>query len=302
MSVIELEPGFKFHELLAANLEPLKRRVLSKDRDVCILVTGKEGFGKSMIAQQIAYYFDRSFDLSRLTFGLSEFKQACLNAKPGQAVQGDELLDIFAGRAATSKQNREMMQLLAKIRQRRLFMILVCPSVFEIDRYAVLHRADLLIHCFSGQGDRVGFFNYYGRDKLKDLYIQGKRFMDYKVVTPDFQGTFTQHYVVDENEYRKKKDKDLMSPEVKQSETKYEAMLRDRTTLVLHLLKSKNGMSNLQIANEIGATETWVSQCLRRTVVPNRVPNQDHHEVFDTSLTATAVEQPGEYSIESKPL
>lgn len=301
MSVIEIEPGFKFHELLAANLEPLKDRVLTKDRDVLILVTGKEGFGKSMIAQQISYYFDRTFNLDRLTFGLKEFKQACLNAKPGQAVQGDELLDIFAGRAATSKQNREMMQLLAKIRQRRLFMVLVCPSVFEIDRYAVLHRADLLIHCFSGKGDRIGFFNYYGRDKLKDLYIQGKKFMDYKVVTPDFQGTFTSHYVVDEAAYRLKKDKDLTSPQGKDAVSKRQEWLEERLTQgVLALKKAK--VSHRRIAAIFGVDHTWVMRRLEGTITSTSLDFDGGGNDINTFGTATAVEEPEGGKAETKPL
>jgi len=204
---------------LAQNLTKLKES-LKKDRDVVIIVDGGEREGKSVLAQQIAYFFDPTFNLDRMTIGLKNFEDSLMNAKPGQAVVGDEMMRLMHGKSAMSKINRRLVQLLAEVGQQNLVIILVLPTFFELDKYASIWRSTSLVHVYSGDGLQRGNFSFFSKEKKKLLYLMGKKFYDYRKVKPDFFGGFSNTYVIDEEEYRKKKRKALGEREDNQVKTR----------------------------------------------------------------------------------
>jgi len=101
--------------------------------------------------------------------------------------------------------NKTLVSMLAEIRQKNLFVFIVMPTFFDLDKYAAIWRSRGLIHVYTDKGYGRGYFAYYNKDKKKTLYILGKKFYDYKKPTPSFRGRFTNYYVVDEAEYRNRK-------------------------------------------------------------------------------------------------
>lgn len=189
---------------LKANLE-MAKDVIKNDWDMIFLYDGVEGGGKSVKAMQDAFYCDSSFCLDRVAFTPNEFRKAVMGASQYQAVVYDEAFTGLSSREAMGSINRVLVKMLAEIRQRNLFVFIVMPTFFDLDKYAALWRSRALIHVYTAENFERGYFAFYNIDAKKDLYIHGKKFYSYKFPTPNFIGRFYDYYVVDEVEYRKRK-------------------------------------------------------------------------------------------------
>jgi DNA-binding transcriptional regulator YiaG len=78
--------------------------------------------------------------------------------------------------------------------------------------YAITRSVFFVDVRFEGKFER-GHFRFFSFKKKKDLYIYGKKTQDYDCVRPDFIGRFTKGYVVNEDEYRRCKHKDMVDSE-----------------------------------------------------------------------------------------
>lgn len=200
--------------ILHDNLETAKS-VIKKDWDMIFIVDGYEGTGKSVMAAQCAYFCDPSLNLDRVVFTPKEFRAAVIQSKPYQAVVYDEAYTGLSSRATMTIINRALVSMLAEIRQKNLFVYVVMPTFFDLDKYVALWRSRALIHVYTGDNFERGYFAFYNSDRKKDLYIKGKKFYSYSPAKPNFVGRFTNSYVVDEQDYRKKKKKSLIDREKK---------------------------------------------------------------------------------------
>lgn len=209
MAVINFDDGIKYHldDTLKSNLDKAKSAI-KKDWDMVFVVDGVEGSGKSVIAQQMARYCDPSLDISRITFSNAELKEVILKAEPYQAVIYDEAYGGASSRGTMSTLNKMLIKFMTEIRQKNLFVFVVLPTFFDLDRYIALWRSRALIHVYSKDFER-GTFCFFSRKKKKDLYILGKKFYSYAKPRANFIGRFVSGYAVDEAAYRKKKYKML---------------------------------------------------------------------------------------------
>lgn len=87
---------------LRSNLEHIRNNS-KKDYDCFLVLSGREGYGKSTLAAQIATYLDPTYNLSRCTFTAEQFENAVLNAGKYQAVVFDETMGYLGSRGAMSK-------------------------------------------------------------------------------------------------------------------------------------------------------------------------------------------------------
>ena len=202
---------------LNTNLERAKT-VIKKDWDMVFVVDGPEGSGKSVLSMQMAKFCDPSFTIDRVVFTPSGLRKAIIEAEKYQAVVYDEAYTGLSSRATMSLINRTLISMLAEIRQRNLFVFVVMPCYFDLDKYVALWRSRALIHVYIGKKFQRGFFSFYNVDKKKALYMLGKKYYCYSKVTPNFIGRFTNAYVLDEKEYRKKKKESLIDREKKREE------------------------------------------------------------------------------------
>lgn len=188
---------------LRQNLDIIKQ-IIYDDWDSLLLFDGPEGAGKSVMAMQVAYYLDPTFDLDRIVFTPEDFEKLVMRLKPGQVAFWDEALSGLDSKSTYDWMNRKIIKILQECRQRNLFMIMVMPTFFEMQKYAAIWRSRALIHVYHDKFQR-GRFLFYSSTKKKNLYILGKKFYDYNSVKSDFYGRFTKHYVIDEKAYREKK-------------------------------------------------------------------------------------------------
>jgi hypothetical protein len=218
MKVFENTPNeFYMDGYLNKNLNSAKD-VIRRDWDMIFVVDGSEGSGKSVLTQQMAYFVDPSLTTENIVFTPTELRKRIIEAKPYQAIVYDEAYTGLSSRATMSLINRTLISMLAEIRQRNLFIFVVMPCFFDLDKYVALWRSRALIHVYTGENFQRGFFSFYNVDRKKDLYIKGKKFYSYSQPKPNFIGRFTNHYTVDEKQYKKKKKESLIDREKKKEE------------------------------------------------------------------------------------
>jgi hypothetical protein len=206
------ETNFYIDGYLKDNLDIAKKSI-KNDWDMCFLIDGTERGGKSVLAMQLASYCDPNFNIDKVCLSRDEFKKSILKADKYSSVVYDEAFTGLSSRNTMSRINKSIVEMLAEIGQKNLFVFIVCPTFFDLDRYPALWRSRALIHIYTGESFSRGYFRFYGEETKKKLYVFGKKTYDYHCVPPDFYGRFTNHYVIDEAAYRAKKAKSLSDKE-----------------------------------------------------------------------------------------
>jgi hypothetical protein len=174
--------------------------------------------GKSVKAAQDAYYLDPTITLDRVTFNCDDFKKTVLNASKGQAIILDEAYGSLSSRGAMSNVNRTIVKMLTTIRRKNLFIFVVLPTFFELDKYVAIWRSRALMHVIAPNFQR-GQFEFYDKDKKKLMYILGRDRYNYAVQPPNFRATFTSWFPFDWDAYDEKKEKTANMEEEAQSPT-----------------------------------------------------------------------------------
>lgn len=164
-----------YHQLLRA-----KERVRKGKGDRVVIIDGREGSGKSTLAMQLAYAVDETFNINRICFRWDEFNDKARRLKKGKAIIFDEAHDGLSSKSVMSKQNKLLVQLLMEIRQRNLFIFIVLPSIFLLEKYAAIFRSQCLFHTYIGTSNSdKRYYKIYNYKNKKVLYLLGKAFMDY---------------------------------------------------------------------------------------------------------------------------
>lgn len=185
---------------LKSNLDALKKNV-RKDYDAFALLVGREGFGKSTLAFQIAMYCDPTFNLDRVVFTAEQFLEAVEKAEKYQAIVFDETMGYLSTRGSMSKFNKVLIKIMSEMRSKNLFVFLCIPNFFMMDWYVAQHRTTGLIYIY-----KRSFFGSYDYPTKKKLYLQGKKYHSYSV-PPNFRGKFVKYFPFDKKDYEAKKQK-----------------------------------------------------------------------------------------------
>ncbi len=254
------EKTIKFYldERLQNRLDRIKKDLKQNDKDCFIAVDGNEGSGKSTLALQIGKYVDPTLNLSRVVFTAEGFREAILKAKKGQCVIFDEAFTGLSSRASLSGVNRTLVSLMMQIRQKNLFVIMVLPTFFLLDKYVALFRSRALVHVYECSGKR-GYFKVYNQRKKKLLYLLGKATYSYsgakwKIVT-SFKGRFYGVFALGDKDkdekYRTKKLKALEQTE-KNPMSAGQVKYREQRDIMLYILRKTTKMTYEQLSNLMG--------------------------------------------------
>ena len=146
------------------------KKIVKKDWDMVFVVDGKEGAGKSVFAQQVAYYLDPTLNLTRVVFSPFEFQDAVYKAKKFQAIVYDEAYGGLSSKGTMSKVNKMLVKMFTEIRSRNLFIFIVLPSIFLLDKTPAIWRSRVLFRVYDRKFQR-GFFEFYNSDRKKELYL-----------------------------------------------------------------------------------------------------------------------------------
>jgi len=186
-------------------LERYKGYLQTKDRDLIIAVDGRERSGKSVLAQQVAKIMDPTFTHDRMCQTTDEFIQKAEPLKKGQAICFDEAYTGLSSRASRSTENRKLVDFFVKCGQKNLVIIIVLPTIRDLDAYPRDHRVTALLHVYEKDGKR-GRWVFFDRHNLNLLLDYQKRFKyRYDFPRTSVYGRFSEQYVINEQTYRRKK-------------------------------------------------------------------------------------------------
>ena len=192
-------------------LDGFKWAITKKNQSAVMIVDGRSGMGKTTLSLQCAKYMSPDFSLKDVYFSPEKFLEGLANTEKGtrKTLVFDEAM-LLSSRAALSAMNRMIVIAMSMIRSKNLFIIFKVNSIFDLDRNLALSRADLLLHCYgeslTDKGKFLAFFKGAdGIDRIKELYIHGKKFYSYGYPKSNFNTTFSSEFVVDEDEYERLK-------------------------------------------------------------------------------------------------
>jgi len=209
-----------------------------KDKDWVLLIDGYEGAGKSTLGMQIGAYFDPTLNLNNVCFTAEEFKNSVVNAKKGQCVIYDEAVTGLSSADSIRKVGRILRSMMMQMRQKNLLVIIILPTIFDLNKYAVLSRTRGFLHVYELKGRR-GYFALFNKKDTRMTYLLGKKTYTYKIRSP-FTGRFYGKYPLDEDVYRKKKEEALFKVDYEEEDKKITALKNIRDNLIYKLYE-KNG-------------------------------------------------------------
>jgi len=198
---------YKLPSKLREILDGFKWAIHNKKQSAVIITDGRSGMGKTTISFQSGKYMTPDFDLSNVHFTPESFTEALTHTKKGDTIIFDEAM-LLSSRAALSQINRMIVIAMSMIRSKNLCIIFNVNSIFDLDRNLALSRADLLLHCYgdslTDKGKFLAFFKGSdGIDRIKQLYIHGKKYYSYGFPKSNFHSNFPSHFVLDEDEYER---------------------------------------------------------------------------------------------------
>lgn len=273
------EDGFYIDGILRTNLELIKKQ-LRKDWDYVFVVDGIEGGGKSVFAQQAAFYVsDGKFNVENICFTPKEFKEAVLASPKYGCVIFDEAFRGLSSRAAMTETNRVLISLLQEIRQKNLCVFIVLPSVYDLDKYVALHRARGVFHVHTDVNKHRGFFKFYNKNKLTYMIANIQK-MRYKYpASPSFKGRFADYYPLGKENYKDKKLASL-GDYVYENQRKATASMHEKQAMsavqkfvaLQNLVKEITGMNYVDMEKKVGLNPS-TGKYWRQIVAERGLPN-----------------------------
>ena len=252
-------------------LDAVKKNNTKRDEDYVVLIDGYEGTGKSTLAQHIGRYLDNSLNLTKVCMTADDFKHQIINAKRFDCIIYDEAVMGLSSSDSITRIGRLLKSMMMQMRQKNLYVIIIIPTFFELNKYAVLSRAKGLFRTYKNKG-RKGFFVAYNQEDMKKRYLKGKRTHTY-CIRSYFTGRFVGKYVVDDALYRKKKEDALFAvdDEGKEKEGRLEAKYKKYFLDLVKVMKKK-GVTQVEISKELGEEGTKLASNTLSMMVTRRKP------------------------------
>jgi len=212
---------------LAHNLLCLYEAAKQTNGDVVIIIDGEEGSGKSTLGRQIAKFLDPNFTEKSMEFnpedaikahfrGLpdnwasfyKEYKEGKLEAKPWECIILDESADLDRKRTMSAG-SVEFTSFMTQSRQLHKIFIIILPSIHILNGYIAEHRAVALIHAYKHEKTEMGFYRWYGRKAIREMFSPMMHRQKLYSKNKLFAGRFSGREAFDITYYTKKKAKAL---------------------------------------------------------------------------------------------
>jgi len=197
--------------LLRKKLDKMIYAIEHQNEDGVVLIYGDEGLGKSVLAQQIAAYFDAKF---RKGFNINNIHFTSRDHQYNASHSDIKTVHLFdEARRDIGKSNRkankdEFFNFLSECRDDNQVHIIVLPALSDISEYIALHRAKCIIRVQK----RKNFYKgYYRLIKTGAQYKEMlRKNHERKYSPPPKQLTsemlyFSYFNIVNHDEYKKKK-------------------------------------------------------------------------------------------------
>lgn len=241
--MVEEKPEYHVAPPIATEIKRIRNNVIKKDRDFVMVIDGEEGSGKSVLAQQIAKQLDPNFKLDNVVFNADQFIQRLKTAPKYSCIILDEAFNSANSRSALTEVNKSLVAVGTEMRQRNLFVLILLPTFFDLDKYFALWRSRALLHVYFNREGARGNYIIFPKNTKKYLYLLGKKFYDYsKPNSPYPVCRFDDHYTVDEQEYREKKAKAFKTRVVSNIAKRWKLQRDALVKQMYHNLKVKSSL------------------------------------------------------------
>ncbi len=233
-------------------LQVAAKAVKEADQDRVFIVDGMEGSGKSTLGMQLAYCVDHSLSLDNIVYSSKEFETKIRNLSQHSAVIFDEAFVGLSSRNALSKENKYLISALQQCRQNNLFIFLILPSYFLLEKYPAIFRSKALFHTQNDPRNvKQKYYKVYNYEMKKQLYLLGKPLMDYRrpFIRRKYRFTPRLPPTISEEEYRKKK-RDALQANYAQEEGE-ESKWKRRTKVLLHFVLSESEKGAVPLAKTL---------------------------------------------------
>ncbi len=210
---------FGFGNYIKSVLDDLKDLV-AHEWDGVTTTVGDEGDGKTNLTKLMAYYVDPKISIEDVAFNAAQFEAAVDKADEFSSIIWDESDDLSAHWASTMIQT--LKKKFKRIRSKHLFIWLVTPTFFDMNKYWAIHRTRCLFHVYAEpKRDSDGHFHanrgrvrFFGKDNKRKLYFGGVKNWDMYCIHPDFLDAFNKvpdDYPINNKDYEDKKDEAMKS-------------------------------------------------------------------------------------------
>lgn len=224
---------------LLKNLDFVKPLVKLRNEMHVTIIDGRIGTGKSTIVDQLAYYCsDGNFSLNDKAFCVKHFSELLEKAEKGQPNNNIVLDEAFElnRRKSNSLANYKILKQLQRIRSKNLWIWIVLPSVYDLDKNIILNLSNLFIHTYTDfDFAKKGKYSVYSRHSLKKLWLYCRESLSYytKYSRPAFKGRFTARFPSGNYEkYEREKNKQLDEADKEEDKPKFNRWLNQRNMLI----------------------------------------------------------------------
>lgn len=244
---------------LLQKLESIKK-IIKKNWDCVILIDGEERSGKSTLGMTIGNYLDPDLSLNNIASGLDDAKKKIQSLPDKSVLIVDEGSLVFNSKDALNKAQKELMKILDVVGQKNMVIIVVLPSIFDLNKTIAVRRSRFLLHVYTNKKMDRGKFAYFSKKKKAVLYELGKKkFGSYSKPKANFVGNFVKFDPFGEA-YKEVKKKSLMEALTKEEKNSKEEYYRRRFFLALKILSEDLKISQRQIAKKLNENGLEISQ------------------------------------------
>jgi len=267
--MIVTDKEYFMDKALISKIDMMIKRMQGTDDNV-LGIDGSEGQGKTEMATGICYYVSyktgRKYTMDNIFFDLEKAIAFAGNTK-------DQIIHIDEGALGllsiqwNTKIARQFIQLVMTARKKRHFMVICIPKFYKLNAYVVEERMIGLVHIYSRKNLKKGYFVYFTRNALDDLYDdwKRKRKKTYKLhyrLHGTFVMTMDKIFTPEQmREYDRKKDEAIMSI-VKEDPDKASERVEKRKEIIKKLIENgkKFGKtySNKEIGDILGVSEETI--------------------------------------------
>lgn len=260
--------------------------LVSNNFDSVGLVTGMEGSAKTTlaitnIAPYICYRLGTTFSVDNVGMSVKQFDEMLEKANIGDVIILDEFILMGAAEDTMTGIQSVLRKKFTLIRKKRLFIVLILPSIHMMNKYFAMQRTRYLIDCRT-TGARRGSAVFYGYNKKNYLGINGRKTFTYSGFTYDKELHFLDlrnksivgNDIIDWDAYEAKKDSAIKAlldsieakekpKEVTAGESKRSKRLNVHRTILVKELQSL-GKTQGQIALSLGITRESLNESIQQ--------------------------------------